>query len=344
MLALAGATVALLAAPASAAVTVTFDPFAHELPEGLALDRHGNIFVTLAPLGEIRKVATDGTQSTVAHVTPPGQGFGALGLAFDERGTLFVAAATFDPATSGVYEVGSDGATARIPGSEQIGFPNGLAFGEDGALYVTDSLQGAIWRLRVNHDGEGDGEGDDKGDEGDGHTAGTAATLWLKDPLLAGNGSAGLPVPIGANGIAVRHDAIDVSVTETGRIVRVPVTDDGQPGSPQIVADDSGLLGADGIQFDVDGNLYIAVGQQNTIVRLSPDGTMTTLATAADGLDFPASPAFGTRGGDCETLYVTNFALGHANPADAHPGVLSFDVGVPGQPLPVGADHDNDDD
>ena len=334
--ALTGVAVGLLATSASAAVKLTFDPFAHELPEGIALDRHGNMFVTLAPLGEIREIAVDGTQSTFARVSPPGQGFGALGLAFDERGKLFVAVATFDPATTGVYEVRRNGTAVRIPGSDQIGLPNGLAFGEDGTLYVTDSSNGAIWRLHVGDDRRDDRD-DRRHDADDRRAEGPATTLWIKDPLLAGNGQFGLPAPLGANGIAIRDDNVYVAVTETGRIVRIPIADDGLAGTPKTVADGPGLLGADGIEFDVRGNLYVAVNSQNTLVRLAPDGSSTTLATAADGLDNPASPVFGSRRGDRETLYVTNFAFSHTNPADAHPGVLSFRLDVAGA---HGDDHD----
>lgn len=315
--ALVAILVGLLASPADAAVKISFNPLAGELPEGLAFDHQGNAFVTLAPRGEVREVAPDGTQRTVAQVSPPGQGFGPLGLAFNRWGELFVAVATLDPQTGGVYEIAHDGTARRIPGSEQIGLPNGLAFGPDGSLFATDSLNGVIWRLDVGH-----------------HNGGGSTTPWLKDALLAGNGSLGLGVPLGANGIALRGRSLYVSVTEPGRIVRVPIAWDGRSGAPQVVAEGPQFVGADGIQFDVAGGLYIAVNGQNMLVRLAPDGGVTTIATAADGLDAPASPAFGTRWGDRRTLYVTNFAFGHANPADAHPGVLSFDVGIPGAPLP----------
>jgi sugar lactone lactonase YvrE len=311
---------ALFAASASASpvagsvAAVSFDPLAKEFPEGLAIDHKGNEFETLSPRGEIREIAPDGRQSTVVSLTPAGQGFGPLGLAFDQRGDLFAAAATFDPTTNGVYKIVRRGTVTRIPGSEEIRLPNGLAFTPDGTLYVTDSAEGAVWRIRP----------------------GRSAELWLTDPILAGDGSFGLGVPIGANGIAYRRGSLYVPNTELGRIVRIPIQGDGSPGTPQVVASGPQLIGADGNQFDVHGNMYIALNVQNALVRLDPDGTLTTLATAADGLDFPASPYFGTGRGDRKRLFVTDFAFGHANPADAHPGIVSFDVGVPGSPLPAG--------
>jgi sugar lactone lactonase YvrE len=54
----------LPAAPAHAAeveTLVTFDLGAGELPEGVAVDHRGNIFVSLtAPVSEIRRIAPDG--------------------------------------------------------------------------------------------------------------------------------------------------------------------------------------------------------------------------------------------------------------------------------------------
>lgn len=300
----------LLALPAASRALPTFDPAAGELPEGIAIARDGTIYVTLSPRGEIRSIAPDGSQSTVAQIAPPGAGFGPLGLAFDRDGDLYAAVATFDPATSGVYRVGEDGTSERIPGSAAIVLPNALAFDAQGRMYITDSVTGSIYRS--THDGP--------------------VELWFQDPLLAGDGSFGFGVPLGANGIAYRHGSLDVAVTEKGRIVRIPVDAHGAAGTLQVVADSPLLVGADGIAFDAPGNLYVLANAQNALRRLSPDGDIETLATAADGLDFPAGIAFGRGPLDHTTAYVVNFAI--AGPGGAGPGITGIGVGVPGQPLP----------
>jgi len=297
--------------PGRVRLITSFDAAAGELPEGIVVDAHRNMFVTLAPRGELVRIDRHGNRRLVAQVAPAGKGFGALGLAFDRRGGIVVAVASFDPATAGVVRVVGH-RTERIPGTEQITFPNGLAFGPRGALFVTDSAGGAVWR--VGRDG--------------------SVEKWSEDPLLAGNGSLNLGVPLGANGIAYWRGSFYVVNTETGRIVRIPVTRDGA-GPAEIVAEGPELIGADGAQFDARGNLYVAVNGQSTLLRLSPDGTLTTLATAADGLDAPASPVFGVGRGDRSTLYVTNFAFGHTDPSTAHPGIVALDAGVRGAPLPA---------
>ena len=49
---------------------VLYDPAIGELPEGIAVDKVGNLFVTLAPLGQIRKIAPDGSESVFATLDP----------------------------------------------------------------------------------------------------------------------------------------------------------------------------------------------------------------------------------------------------------------------------------
>jgi sugar lactone lactonase YvrE len=221
---------------------------------------------------------------------------------------LYVALASFDPATRGVYSVAPDGATARLPGTGGILFPNGVALDPRGDLYVTDSIAGAIWKI----------------------PRGGSAAVWFQSPLLAGNGSVGLGFPLGANGIAFGKNDVVVSNTEAAKLVRIAVLPDGSAGAASVVAQGPALFGADGVALDVFGDAFVAVNSQNTLLRVAPDGSITTLATAADGLDNPASLAFATSHGERKTLYITNFAVFSAAPK---PALLRTGVGVPGMPL-----------
>lgn len=289
--------------------TVTkYDALAGELPEGIAADEQGNIYVSLSPLGEIRKIGPDGSESLFATLPPAGEsGSGLLGLALDASGNVYAASGTDDPSTSGVYRINSDGTYERFAGSEAIGFPNSLAFDEQGNLYVTDTIMGAVWRI----------------------PRGGTAELWLQDDLLVGLNLPDLPfpIPLGANGIAYRDGNIYVANTEKAHIVRIPVLTDGSAGDPEIIAAGDELFPLDGIALDVHGNIYALVIAQSKLVRIAADdGTVTTLATAEDGLDFPASLAFGTAEGDRQSVFVTNYAIGP--PGGAGPGVVKIDVGV----------------
>lgn len=292
----------------------TYDADAGELPEGVAVDKRGRIYLTMTFRGELRRVDPDGSEHLVASL-PTGGGFGPLGLAVDAPGNVYAAVATFDPATHGVWRVSPSGGAARLPGSEAIGFPNGVAFGDQGTLYITDSMAGAVWRI----------------------PKGGAAELWAQSPLLEGDGSAPLPFPLGANGITYRQRTVYVTNTELGSIVTIAVGPKGEAGSPAVLVQDPALGGADGVALDVHGGLYVAVIAQSTIVHVPSDGSgVTILADGSDGLDYASSVAFGTGKGNRTTLYAVNFSVGpfFEAPRTHGPALLALEVGVPGQPQP----------
>jgi sugar lactone lactonase YvrE len=296
-------------------VVKQYDALEGELPEGIAVDKKGNLYVSLgapSPLSnfaQIRKISPDGSETVLVEFEEPA----AAGLAVDAPGNVYYAHFSFfNPDIHGVYRVTRDGATQRLPGTDAILFPNALAFDKVGNLYVSDSWLGAIWRI----------------------PRGGSAELWLQHELLEGLGEIPGYPPIGANGIACRHGSLYVANTEKGLIARIPILTGGDAGDPQIVAEDPGLYGLDGIALDVHGNIYAALVLQSKLVRIDPvDGEFTTLLTADDGLDEPASLAFGTGKGDRQSVFVTNYALFPPHSVEG-PAVLKVDVGVPGLPLP----------
>ena len=310
-LAIAAAALLVPAAVAGAAVesvvAVHYDLAAGEQPEGVAVDKRGDVYVSLAPLGQVWRVDRDGTERMLAQVVPAGAGNGVLGMAVDAPGNVYVAAATFDSA-SGVYKIARDGSFARLPGTEAIVFPNGVTLDKEGNVYITDTILGAVWRVPAG---------------------GGPAELWFQSAaLLEGSGIFGFGFPLGANGIAYRQNALVVGNTEGGRLVRVEIEPDGSAGAISVLAEGLPLLAVDGIAFDVHGNVWAAVIAQSTIVRVSPTGDVTTIATAADGLDWASSIAFGKNG----DLWAVNFAIGP--PGGPGPALLRLDVGTKGQPVP----------
>ena len=269
---------------------VNLNPAAGEFPEGIAVDSHGAVYVSLALTGEIRRFGEDGSVSTFHQFDPGTGGLGVLGLAADQRGTIYVAVPSNAPEAHGVWAIGSDGTAHRLPGSEAMLFPNGIARDERGTLYVTDSIGAAIWRI----------------------PAGGVAEPWLQDLALAGTGELNGPeAPIGANGIAYDRSRLLVANTELKQIVEVPIDPSGTAGAPRIVHTFSGDLALlDGITVDVAGNAYVLVSGMNQLVQLDRAGQPTVIAThVEDGLNVPASLAFGTGGGAKRMLYLTNFSL-----------------------------------
>jgi sugar lactone lactonase YvrE len=307
--ALAVTALLIPAAPAHAGqieTLVSFDRNAGEAPEGIAIDKRGDIFVSLiSPVSEIRKISPDGEQTTLASLGL--SGFGPLGLAVDARGNLYVAAASFNPATQGVYRITPDGTATRLPGTGAIGFPNGLAFDQRGNLYVADST-GTVWRI----------------------PRGGSAEVWSDDPLLVGNGAAGAGVPIGANGITYRTNEIVVGNTDLGRLISIPILPDGSAGEASILLDDPAIFAIDGLTVDAHGTIYACVIGQSTVVRIDGDH-VETLADAGDGITSASSIVFGQGSRDHRSLFGVNFGIFSAQP---NPSVWRLPVGVPGAPQP----------
>jgi sugar lactone lactonase YvrE len=302
---------------ATVETVVAFNPEAGELPEGIAVDAQGNVYVALSPLGQIRKIAPDGTETLFASLPSPGEtGAGLLGMAFDAGGILYAGLGTEDPSTTGIYRVSPDGSFEHLAGSEAITFPNYPVFDDAGNLYVSDTIIGAIWKI----------------------PPGGAPEPWIQHEMLTGMNlpDVPMPFPVGANGLAYKDGNLYAAVTEQFHVLRISVQADGSAGSPEVIAGGEELAVLDGIALDENGDIYALVISQSKLVRIDhKDGTVTTLATAAEGLDFPASLAFGTQAVDNQTVYVTNFAIGP--PGGAGPGVVKVDVGVRGLPLPYGA-------
>lgn len=184
-----------------------------------------------------------------------------------------------------------DGSVDTITFGDNARVPNALTFDGQGRLYISDSFQGAIFRI-------------------DNPTACAPCTvddvtLVAHDPLLA---TAGFP-PFGANGLAFGDDGSALFIANTGddRILKLELA----TGVVTVFAES--INGADGIAFDRRGRLWVAANQADEVVALNATGKV--VAKLGDfqgvrgdgtvrGLLFPASLVIV---GD--ELFVTNLAL-----------------------------------
>lgn len=304
-------------------VVESFDGTAQELPEGLALDHDGSIYVTMgypffyAPGdGWVKNIAPDGTKSTLAHFEG---GQGPAGIVIDAGGDVYIARPNpMDPDSRGVWRLTADGASERLPGTEEILVANGLALDGAGHLYASDTALGVIWRVTLD------------GSE--------AVESWFADPSILGGCEEG---DFGVNGIALTDTGMYAAATSRGVLVHIPMLEDGSAGEAAVVAGDvtscepDALFGLDGIALSADGDVYALLVLQHQLVRIDPeDGSVEVLLTADDGLYNPASLTFGTRDADRDSLYLVNYALLEPAPeANLGPAVLKYDVGVEGRPL-----------
>lgn len=315
-----------------------FTPMPGLIPRGVAVDKTGNVFVNAGEMRggleymKIWKFTPDGVKSPDPYAD---MGEGTIGgLAVSANGELFVAMAK--GAARGVWRVDREGQKELLPGSPKIFFANGLAFDDQGTLWIAESLSvaapgppptfgpGGIWRIR----------------------RGGEAELCLRDVLLGASDLSPLPyplpAPIGANGIAYYHSNLYVSNTAKGTVLRVPIGPDGDLGQIELWATLEEVPGSplppalptimgDGLALDVHGNIYVAVLTRSAIVRinLSDKSQEVVAAIPSTPFDFPASLVFGTGMGERTSLFVTNLGNG----GWAGPSLMKIDAGVPGRPL-----------
>ncbi len=178
--------------------------------------------------------------------------------------------------------------------------PNAMVFDSRGNLYISDSFQGAIFRID---------------DVAHCHTPCFVATV-AHDPLLA---TAGFP-PFGANGLAFNGDESALFVANTGddRVLKVTNL---SSSSPAVAVFAESLNGADGLVFDnKSGLLWVATNQADEVVALNANGRVVAKLGefrginrngTPDGLLFPASPVI--VGDD---IFVTNLAIPLGTAAD----------------------------
>ncbi|HWV08551.1 MAG TPA: hypothetical protein VN156_03330 [Pseudomonas sp.] len=172
-------------------------------------------------------------------------------------------------------------------GSSGVAAPNGMVFDRAGNLYVSDSFQGAVYRIAAA-------------------ATCTACTVEViaRDPLLATTGY----LPFGANGLAFSADEKTLYINNAGdnRVLRMAMPG----GTPTVLAES--IPGADGLLFH-DGLLWVVANQIDQILALNEQGRVQAraggfLGIAADGsplgLLFPASTVV-----QGQRMIVTNMAL-----------------------------------
>jgi len=254
---------------------------------GLAVDGNGNVLV--ADLHTLRRVAADGTVTTIAGTwgvfggegptTAPAQFVGARCVAVDSQGSvLFSSGRT-------LQRLAPDGAITTLAGNTIVpgtydgtgaaaGFSlvEGMALDRSGNVFVTDSRSHTIRQITP---------------------AGVVTTLaGVADSSGSADGVGSAARFYGPKGIAVdAQGTLFVADSYNGTIRKITVT-----GVVTTLAGRAGVVGSadgpgsaarfwhpTGVALDAAGNLFVGDPQNNAVRKISPDGTVTT---------FSGSPGF----------------------------------------------------
>ncbi|MEQ1948231.1 MAG: hypothetical protein ABL995_13640 [Bryobacteraceae bacterium] len=280
-------------------------------PYGVAADVFGNVFVADLGNSRVRKIAPDGTMSTVAgggDLAAGGENEGKPGTSIALSGPRNVLATTdgnvyiSDFTGHRVFQLASNGALTTVAGTGKAGFsgdggpsgkaqlhhPAGLAWSYTG-LYIADSQNGVIRRITPAGNIETFAH----------VTTPTGLSFDNLGALRAADASTGMLAKIApagtvgtsllpANEAAMNLDATLWVTDAAAGVVRSVALN----GSVQIVAGSESSAAPDGTPakeavlqqpastaMDAQGNLYIAERGARKVRKIGTDGIMTTVSS-----------------------------------------------------------------
>ena len=259
-----------------------------DMPQGLAADSAGNIYIADTLNHRVRRVAGDGTITTLAGVGEAGySGDGGpasrarlhlpIGLAVGFGDSLFIA----DMGNNVVRQVGSDGVIRTVAGTGEAGYrgdsgpapyavldgPGGIAFDDEGNLYIADTLNERVRRIDVNGLIETVAGTGVAGFAGDGSLATNAAINLASNPFEG----IGQGLAVDSRGTVFIADAKNHRIRGVGSTGTISTI----AGGPAVAGPGDGgpATGARltmplGLAVDTQGAVYIADADDNRVRRV----------------------------------------------------------------------------
>jgi hypothetical protein len=271
--------------------------------ESIAIDLDNTLFISSHLDGKIWRIGNDNIPTVFATIAGK-----ATGLTFTTDRRLLLTGWD-DHNLPTVFAISPQGEAEVLVTMPDAIFLNGLTPFNEERYLIADSYRGAIWELNI---------------------ATKNTKIWLEHPDLArSSDSKEFPA---ANGIKINDNFVYVSNTEKMQIVRIEIDGDDRAVNPEIWLENVNL---DDFAFDFRGDLYGTTHIYNSVVRITTDGNVTTIATAAEGVVGSTALAFGKVDADDTGIYVvTNGGMSYPPPTGLETAkVVRLEVGIRGLSL-----------
>lgn len=269
------------------------DAMRSEFPDAIAT-RDGKAYVVLRAQRRVIEVSANGTYRGYAEGPANSS---VRGVAFDQAGRMLLTVVATTPAQSGLWRVDAGGGVATLFfHDDALVNPAGVTVDRTGAVWVTDSDPGAVWRAPPG---------------------GGPLARWSNAPELAGGAVVCGPtgaVRTGANGIVadLAGGAVFVTNSDRSTVVRLPIASNDMVGTVTVHTsrDCPRLAGAWGLSVGPGDSLLVAAGVVNQLTRVARDGSLTAVEAPMMGLlRTPAGLAWDADNG---ALWVVNSANAEA--------------------------------
>jgi putative intracellular protease/amidase/sugar lactone lactonase YvrE len=285
---------------AIAATQVLAEFPAHTFLENIAIDSQGTIFVTSYEEGKIYRITPSGECKEFASING-----NVAGVVVDRAGNLLVAA-SINSQGSAILQIDPTGVVETPITLPEAMFLNGMIHLKGDRYLVADSYKGAIWEVDAIF---------------------KTARIWIQDNLLTRSDSNN-PLPA-VNGIKIYNDFLFASNTQRQLLIRVPLAENRTPGVPEVFLTNVNL---DDFAFDIRGNLYGTTHIYNSVIQISPEKQIVTIAKAEQGMVGSTALVFGRSESDITSIYVTtNGGMSLPLPTGLEPAkVVRLEVGIKG--------------
>ena len=265
-------------------------------PTDLAFDADGNLLVADAFNHRVRRVDAAGVITTIAGDGKTSTLYNPQSIAVAPDGTLYVA----DAYNHVVRKRTRDGALSVFAGTEaglagdggpatkaQLNLPQAVAVAPDGSVYISDSANSRVRRVRPDGTIEtvaGSGPGSGEGGAGFGGDGGPAVRAKLFSPAdLKFNRVGQLYLSDSGNNRVrlITHGAI-VTVAGSGQ------AGFGGDGGPALAAS---LNTPQKLALAPDGSVYVADRANRRVRKIDPAGTITTVAAGVPPVGVLVDPS-----------------------------------------------------